>query len=528
MSLTKVSYSMIQGECANVLDFGADPTGVADSTAAFNLAASNNKRVYIPSGTYSVSNVLLRGGEQFVGENNIDTILEVNTNDTAAFYNDWTTSFVTQGLVENITIRAKSGVTGARGFLQLDKSTYTGYTSFVNVETWRDLEIAYDGFFIYCVWNGCRDGYRGSAVVGQTHQFINSAPAAFGQGNQTNLNSVINCRTYGATSTKGSVYASYGAQWTFFNTGFESGSTTAIELEGILNATIANCWFENLNTNNIISAYTSPAPNAQATRPLLISGNFIACHASNLYFTNFSGATSATVVNNSFTVVPAGMYLTTNTELYETYGNVAYSGTGAATLTDNVRAARSNVILRGTSEAESTFVNAPQTQNQNILPIGPTGLGASNFTNSGFTSITDIASAIGLSDNAVEFKFSTVASIAYYQIPAKLVTYLQGKQITATAFSYASISTSPATETLSMRIWDSVVPSASNQSVSVNLASNGATNLITGYVTHTVSSSATSLYIGFYGGGSGNGTAVAIESLKLVLGEIKATSPGLN
>jgi polygalacturonase len=38
MSLTKVSYSMISGAPYNVLDYGADPTGVADSTAAFQAA----------------------------------------------------------------------------------------------------------------------------------------------------------------------------------------------------------------------------------------------------------------------------------------------------------------------------------------------------------------------------------------------------------------------------------------------------------------------------------------------------------
>ena len=38
MALTKVSYSMIAGAEVNVLDFGADPTGVADSTAAIQAA----------------------------------------------------------------------------------------------------------------------------------------------------------------------------------------------------------------------------------------------------------------------------------------------------------------------------------------------------------------------------------------------------------------------------------------------------------------------------------------------------------
>ena len=64
MSLTKVSYSMIAGAAINVLDYGADPTGTADSTtalqAAFNAAASNDPEsgvsaVVFPNGLYKVS-----------------------------------------------------------------------------------------------------------------------------------------------------------------------------------------------------------------------------------------------------------------------------------------------------------------------------------------------------------------------------------------------------------------------------------------------------------------------------------------
>lgn len=43
MSLTKATYSMIEGAVANVLDFGADPTGVANSTSAI-LAAIQSIR----------------------------------------------------------------------------------------------------------------------------------------------------------------------------------------------------------------------------------------------------------------------------------------------------------------------------------------------------------------------------------------------------------------------------------------------------------------------------------------------------
>lgn len=55
MTLTKATYSMIQGAAYNVLDYGADPTGVASSVAAFNAAVANGGTVYVPSGTYKLN-----------------------------------------------------------------------------------------------------------------------------------------------------------------------------------------------------------------------------------------------------------------------------------------------------------------------------------------------------------------------------------------------------------------------------------------------------------------------------------------
>lgn len=63
MSLTKVTYSMIQGASANVLDFGADPTNTNDSTAAFQAALAASQSVYVPPGTYLISdNLVVNGG----------------------------------------------------------------------------------------------------------------------------------------------------------------------------------------------------------------------------------------------------------------------------------------------------------------------------------------------------------------------------------------------------------------------------------------------------------------------------------
>lgn len=60
MGLTKVSYAMIQSAPINVVDLGADPTGVADSTAAMQaardlLAAGDTREVVFPAGIYKYS-----------------------------------------------------------------------------------------------------------------------------------------------------------------------------------------------------------------------------------------------------------------------------------------------------------------------------------------------------------------------------------------------------------------------------------------------------------------------------------------
>lgn len=63
MSLTKVTYSMIENAALDVTNYGADSTGVDDSTAAIQAAidaagAADGNVVYLPAGTYKITDTL--------------------------------------------------------------------------------------------------------------------------------------------------------------------------------------------------------------------------------------------------------------------------------------------------------------------------------------------------------------------------------------------------------------------------------------------------------------------------------------
>lgn len=80
MSLTKVSYSMINGDVVNVLDYGAIGDNTTDSTSAIqnaiNYAVNIGKIVFIPAGTYKITKLTLpqeAGGIEIVGEARCDS-----------------------------------------------------------------------------------------------------------------------------------------------------------------------------------------------------------------------------------------------------------------------------------------------------------------------------------------------------------------------------------------------------------------------------------------------------------------------
>lgn len=64
MSLTKATYSLINGACINVLDYGADPSNTAVNNtpafqAAINAAILQGRPLYVPTGIYQISGSLV-------------------------------------------------------------------------------------------------------------------------------------------------------------------------------------------------------------------------------------------------------------------------------------------------------------------------------------------------------------------------------------------------------------------------------------------------------------------------------------
>lgn len=108
MSLTKATYSMIEGAPVNVLDFGADPTGVADSTAAIQAAINSSAgflAVYFPTGTYKITSQITISNDRVMlyGDGTASRILFNPTANAVCFLFDKGSTSSVQNTVRDLT-----------------------------------------------------------------------------------------------------------------------------------------------------------------------------------------------------------------------------------------------------------------------------------------------------------------------------------------------------------------------------------------------------------------------------------------
>jgi hypothetical protein len=142
MALTKVSYSMITGAPLNVLDYGADPTGVADSQPAIQAAINSGaKEIIIPSGTYRINSPLVINKNDAVKKISgfdMSTTLKLYTSTTASIFNIQYVSPAPETkqffVIENLILTSNG--TKADAFLTYGiLSTGTSYAQFNNIRS---------------------------------------------------------------------------------------------------------------------------------------------------------------------------------------------------------------------------------------------------------------------------------------------------------------------------------------------------------------------------------------------------------
>jgi len=485
-------------------------------TAAFNEAILLKRKIRLTEGSYFVNDIAIKSEIAIEGPKN--AFFVVDTAGAAVFLANTTAGDITTVNLKGFSAKTSAQQLGCAFYRQTSKANYTAYSQFNDIEIWLDFETGYDIFAIFCQWNGGRIGFSGNIPEGQTHQAVNSIPPAFGQFKQTNLNTMRDVFMFNATHPDGCVSIQYGAAWTFTGCDFESMDTRAIHALGIYGITInGETWFEGINANEVIFASTNPAPNIQGTRTVRVDGCFANLAHTNTRFITLGGASQSTVINTNFIAIPEGMELS-NIDLEEAYGNQAVSGAGAATLLADVYANRKKVRL-SYSEMLGTVINSPQTANTNMLPIGPTGLGAANFSSIGFTGKTDVDSELGLAGQAIKVLVSGGGDALWFTIPDKLRDFLEGKTVTFSLLGYGDIASNPTAGNAA--VWESVTPTYANALASGSGLTTNQAQLQQGTLTHTVGTDLTSLHFGFKIGGISGSPPLFFESMVLMLGEIK-------
>jgi hypothetical protein len=268
MSLTKVTYSMISGAVANVLDFGADLTGATNSKTAIDLAlASGAKSVYLPAGTYA-----------YTGQMTVPTGVNIFGAGMYATYINFTYAgyaIIIQGIgselsdfqmncnQEGIRFQTPTAVVGYTLFNQLNRLKLVGPGKSATYATRSKHGILFDamggpGTASATFFNTVRDCVITQFDDGITFDAPNGTPSVGGNANHAINNQVENywnghvIRSIENDIRGGFLHAASGSGtdvttgYRFENGAFNNAVTPATGEPGIL----ARCYFMDTGTYN--------------------------------------------------------------------------------------------------------------------------------------------------------------------------------------------------------------------------------------------------------------------------------------
>jgi len=276
MSLTKVSFSMINGAMVNVLDYGADPSGAADSTAAIQAAMDAAKAiaqatvafgitVYIPAGTYVTSSTLtipfyvnLLGetteGSTIVARFNGDTFTEELSAGQSTLY-------FTR--IEELTVlKSQTDGTGNTTGKIFNFHNYTSFCSFRRLRLYGGEYSVFIENVGYSLWN----------TFDQINCYYATITAVYvGQGaNATRFNNCSFNNSFIGVKLEGQSFAVI-----FVGCAFEGNTAAALSIVNV-NAYLSGCYIEQYGaqtlvsitgtgTADIIGSFVNPSPTGVLT-----------------------------------------------------------------------------------------------------------------------------------------------------------------------------------------------------------------------------------------------------------------------
>jgi hypothetical protein len=350
MSLTKVSYSLIKGAVYNVLDFGADPTGVADSGAAFEAAIgtySQNRTIYVPAGTYLVKRTLFMGlRKKLFGDSSSMVLIRFDPpsgGDTDCIVGDAFTH------VEGISIQ-KIALFACKGLVSYTPTTSNGWRNGVV----RDVVVS-DFDVAITSTQGLVQGLMFQNVYERVRTY--NATTALQMGAGSNANTFLHCEFWNSGTA---VNLNNVTTQTFIGCGFENSTVRDFQVDASYNIEFETCYFEPARGGTFNSS----------------TGTFDNCHSTafvndpNLQFITY---TSNSVISvNDFTDYNFGGANSYATQWYARSGD----GTGFAQ--------KSNLLVRvGTEKADGIKVAPPYIS----------GSGSANIANGASQTIVSLTGA---------------------------------------------------------------------------------------------------------------------------------------
>jgi len=350
MSLTKVSYSLINGAVYNVLDFGADPTGVADSGAAFEAAIGaygDNRVIYVPAGTYLVKRTLFMGiRKKLFGDSSSTVLIEFDPpsgGDTDCIVGDAFTH------VEGLAIQ-KIAAFPCQGLVSYTPTTANGWRNGVV----RDVVVT-----DFDVGIGSTQGLTQGLMFQNVYERVRiyNATTAVQMGSGSNANTFLNCEWWDSATA---VQLNNVTTMTFITCSWENTTSFDFVVEASYNIEFETCYFE-------------PARGGTFNNS---TGTFDNCHSTafvndpNLQFITYSNNSVISV--NDFTDYNFGGASSYATQWYARSGD----GTGYAE--------KSNLLVRtGTEKADGIKVAPPYIS----------GSGTATLANSATQTIVALAGA---------------------------------------------------------------------------------------------------------------------------------------